>query len=112
MPSAPLLTHTDARGVSTLTLNRPHVHNAFDEALIGSLMAAIDNLAADPHVRVVILSAAGPSFCAGADLHWMRRMADATLADNQADAARLAKLLNRLANLPQPTIARVHGRLA
>lgn len=109
MNNAPLSTHTDARGVATLTLNRPQRHNAFDEQLIGLLTRAVGALAEDPRVRVVILSAAGPSFCAGADLHWMRRIADATLADNQTDAARLAELLSRLAKLPQPTIARIQG---
>ena len=109
MSSAPLLTQSDSRGVTTLTLNRSPVHNAFDEQLIVLLLGAVDSLAEDAQVRVVILSAAGPTFCAGADLRWMQRMANADVADNEADAAHLAKLLNRLANLPQPTIARIQG---
>ena len=109
MGNTPLSTYTDVRGVATVTLNRPERHNAFDAQLIGSLTSALGALAEDPRTRVVILSAAGRIFCAGADLYEMRRSGEASLADNQADATRLAELLNRLSNLPRPTIARVQG---
>lgn len=98
-----------AGAVATLWLNRPDVHNAFDEALIAAVTGAVETLAADPGVRVVILAGRGKSFCAGADLDWMRRMAGSERADNQRDAAALARMLQVLASCPKPTIARVHG---
>jgi methylglutaconyl-CoA hydratase len=96
-------------GVATLTLNRPQVHNAFDDALIAELTAALDSCAADRAVRAVVLTGTGTSFSAGADLHWMRGMAAASEADNQADSLRLAALMRTLNFLPRPTIARVNG---
>jgi len=104
-----LLTSIDARGCATVTLNRPELHNAFDDALIANLTAELARLAADEKVRVVVLAAAGKSFSAGADLNWMRRMADYTRQENVADAMALAELLRTLAELPKPTIARVQG---
>jgi methylglutaconyl-CoA hydratase len=98
-----------AGGVARVTLERPQVHNAFDEAMIAALTAALAGLDADPAVRVVVLQGAGPSFCAGADLDWMRRTAGYSQDENLADARRLAALLATLANLARPTLARVHG---
>lgn len=98
-----------SRGIARLVMNRPDLHNAFDEALIGELTAAFEALGADPAVRVVVLAAAGKSFSAGADLDWMRRMASATEADNLADAGRLGRLMRTLHTLPKPTIAAVQG---
>ncbi|MGE5170290.1 MAG: enoyl-CoA hydratase/isomerase family protein [Rudaea sp.] len=95
--------------VATVTLNRPEVHNAFDEALIASLTAAFVSLDDHPDVRVVVLAAAGKSFCAGADLHWMKRMAAFGTAENVADAQALATMLRALYALSKPTIARVTG---
>lgn len=95
--------------VATLWLNRPEVHNAFDEALIAALTAALRALDADDTVRVVVLAGRGKSFCAGGDLAWMRRMAGFSEAENLADAGRLAEMLRTLATLSKPTIARVHG---
>jgi methylglutaconyl-CoA hydratase len=95
--------------VARLRLDRPEVHNAFDAALIRRLTTALDDLGRDATVRVVVLEAAGPSFSAGADLHWMRGMASASEADNRDDALALARLLRTLDELPKPTIARVHG---
>ncbi|MBN8726303.1 MAG: enoyl-CoA hydratase/isomerase family protein [Xanthomonadales bacterium] len=95
--------------VATLTLNRPQVHNAFDDALIAELTAALESCGADPSVRAVVLTGAGASFSAGADLNWMRGMAAASEADNQADSLRLAALMRILNFLPKPTIARVNG---
>ncbi len=96
-------------GVATLTLDRPRVHNAFDEAMIAELTAALVAQAGDPTVRVVVLAATGKSFCAGADLGWMGRAADFTAAENLADARALAGLMSTLDGLPKPTIALVHG---
>ena len=99
----------DGKGVATLTLNRPDVHNAFDDELIARLERAIDRVGNDDAVRVVVLAANGRSFCAGADLNWMRRMADYTGDENFDDAMRLADMLQRLDELPKPTIAKVQG---
>lgn len=98
-----------ANRVATVTLARPEVHNAFDDALIARLAANFAALDADAAVRAVILAAEGKSFCAGADLNWMRRMAGFSHAENVADARALAQMLDALAGLSKPTIARVHG---
>jgi len=98
-----------ADGVATVTLARPEVHNAFDEALIAELTRALKALDADPAVRVVVLGGEGRSFCAGADLTWMQRMAGYDHAANLADAGALAAMLAALDRLAKPTIARVHG---
>jgi methylglutaconyl-CoA hydratase len=95
--------------VARLCLNRPDVHNAFDAQLIAALTAQLAALAADDTVRVVVLEAAGKSFSAGADLHWMRGMAAASEAENRSDSLALARLMRALDGLPKPTIARVHG---
>ena len=95
--------------VTRLRLNRPDLHNAFDANLIGTLTSALEAIATDPSVRVVVLEAAGASFSAGADLNWMRGMAVASEAENRADAMALAGLMRRLDELPKPTIARVQG---
>jgi len=85
------------------------VHNAFDETLIAELTHAIRTFDADPGIRAVILEGRGKSFCAGADLNWMGRMAGFSHAENLADASALAAMLSALHNLSKPTIARVHG---
>ena len=97
------------RGVQTITLSRPEVRNAFNDLVIAELKSAFLAVAKDPAVRCVVLAAEGPAFCAGADLHWMRRMADYTRAENLADANELAAMLHALYACPQPTIARVQG---
>lgn len=109
MIDSPVTTDIDPRGVATVTLNRPAVHNAFDDDLITRLDGILDTLAGDPAVRVVALAANGKSFSAGADLTWMRRVADYTHDQNLADAKRLAGMLRRLAHLPKPTLALVQG---
>ena len=98
-----------AEGIATLWLDRPDRHNAFDDELIRELTGAIDSLAKDRAVRVVILAGKGKSFSAGADLGWMRRMASASEAENEKDAAGLAELMHRLNGLAKPTIALVQG---
>lgn len=95
--------------VATLTLNRPALHNAFDDALIASLTDTYARLSADPAVRVVVLAGAGASFCAGADLAWMGRMAAYTHEENLADARALQQMLASIANCPKVTVARVQG---
>lgn len=95
--------------VARLRLNRPELHNAFDAVLIAALTGALEAIANDDSVRVVVLEGDGASFSAGADLNWMRGMAAASEAENRADALALARLMRALDQLPRPTIARVHG---
>ncbi|OYY66666.1 MAG: enoyl-CoA hydratase [Azorhizobium sp. 39-67-5] len=102
-----IVSHED--GVATLTLDRPEVHNAFDDGLIALLTAAYHHAAGDPAIRAVLLRANGKSFCAGADLNWMRRMADYSHDENVADAGTLAHLLHVIDTCPKPTLARVQG---
>lgn len=109
MTEQSLLTHTDARGVATVTLNRPAVHNAFNDDLIARLDNAFTGLGADPKVRVVVLAGNGKSFCAGADLNWMKAMAGYSEAENVADSSRLAEMLYKIHSCPKPTVARIHG---
>lgn len=95
--------------LATLTLNRPQVHNAFDATLIAETTAALEYLAGDAGLRALVLTGAGATFSAGADLNWMRGMARAGEQENRDDALRLAKLLRILQFFPKPTIARVNG---
>jgi methylglutaconyl-CoA hydratase len=104
-----LLSERRADGSAWITLNRPEVHNAFDDRLIAELTAALTALAADDAVRAVVLTGSGRSFSAGADLNWMRRSSTYGEADNLADARALARLMAVLNELPKPTIARVNG---
>ena len=99
----------DDRGVATLTLNRPEKHNAFDDKLIAELTGKLHQLDGDDAVRVVILTGAGKSFSAGADLNWMRSMAGFSEAQNRDDSLALAELMAVLDVLSKPTIARVNG---
>jgi methylglutaconyl-CoA hydratase len=96
-------------GIATLTLNRPEVHNAFDETLIADLTGAFTQASGDGAVRAVVLRGNGKSFSAGADLNWMKRMAGFSEAENLADAQKLAALLRVIDQCPKPVIARVHG---
>ena len=96
-------------GIARVTLNRPELRNAFDDALISSLTSTFTEIGKDPAVRVMILAGNGPAFCAGADLNWMKRMAGYSHDQNFADAKALAEMLATLDRLPKPTIARVHG---
>lgn len=106
---ASLIHSIDARGVATLTLNRPDVHNAFDDAVIAELNAAIDHYARHPDARLLVLRAEGKSFSAGADLGWMKRMATFSREDNLADARELERLMRGLYDFPKPTLAVVQG---
>ncbi|MDT8421448.1 MAG: enoyl-CoA hydratase/isomerase family protein [Desulfuromonadales bacterium] len=104
-----LLTDIDKLGCATLTLNNPQQHNAFDDRLIAELTMALRELRENPQVRVILLAANGRSFSAGADLNWMRRMADYSPEENVQDALALAELMRTLNETPQPTIALVQG---
>lgn len=104
-----MLEVTRQDGVARVTLNRPELRNAFDDALIGKLSQAFAELAVDRSVRMIVLAGNGPAFCAGADLNWMKRMAGYSYEENLADAKGLAGMLAALDRLPKPTIARVHG---
>jgi methylglutaconyl-CoA hydratase len=106
--TSPLLVEFE-NGVTTLTLNRPEVNNAFDDKVIELLIMALDDCNADDEVKVVKLKGAGKHFSAGADLNWMRRMADLDYSANREDAGQLARLMSTLYNLSKPTIAEVHG---
>jgi methylglutaconyl-CoA hydratase len=107
MTTALAIEHQGPIGI--ITMNRPERHNAFDDALIAELTEALRSMEAEDGVRVVVLSGAGKSFSAGADLNWMKRMAGYSKDENQRDAMALAALMRTLANLRKPTIARVHG---
>jgi methylglutaconyl-CoA hydratase len=95
--------------VALVALARPEVHNAFDDTLIAELTRVLETLDSDDSVRAVVLLGHGRSFCAGADLNWMKRMAGFGRAENLADATALAAMLKTLHRLSKPTIARVHG---
>ncbi len=95
--------------VAWVWMNKPEVHNAFDETLIAELTATLQALDADNSVRVVVLAGRGKSFSAGADLNWMQRQSSAGAEENLADARRLAELFRTLSMLSKPTLARVHG---
>jgi len=100
----------DARGVATLTLNRPDKHNAMDAAMIAELTEAATRLGRDPAVRVVVLTGAGASFCAGGDLGWMREQMAADGAARARGAGALAGMLGALDTMPKPLIGRVQGQ--
>jgi len=104
-----LKTEIDERGLATVTLNRPEMHNAFDEALIAGLQETFSGLADNADVRVIVLRAEGKSFCAGADLNWMKRMSEYSRDENLADGKALAGMLNTIATCPQPVIGEVQG---
>ncbi|GAB3291745.1 enoyl-CoA hydratase-related protein [Pseudidiomarina andamanensis] len=95
--------------VAYLTLNRPEVHNAFDDSMIAELLHALDDVRANDNVRVLVLQSNGKNFSAGADLGWMRSMAAKNYDENIADAGELSRLMQELDELPKPTIALVQG---
>ncbi|MFB9951694.1 crotonase/enoyl-CoA hydratase family protein [Rhizobium puerariae] len=104
-----LTLETDARGVATLTLNRPDKHNAMSAGMIAELADAARRLAADAAVRVVVLAAAGSTFCAGGDLAWMRDQAAKDRQGRIEGATELALMLKTLDDLPKPLVGRVQG---
>jgi methylglutaconyl-CoA hydratase len=104
-----LLTELDSRGVLHITLNRPEVHNAFDDRQIQRLIAALEDAAVNEDVRVVVIAGNGKSFSAGGDINYMRRMGNNTYEENLADGGQLARLMKLLNYFPRPTIAKVQG---
>lgn len=95
--------------IARIWLDQPDARNAFDDVVIAELTQAFTEAGASPQVRAIVLGANGPAFCAGANLNWMRRMADYTRDENIADAGKLAAMLRTIAECPKPTIARVQG---
>jgi len=95
--------------VATVTLSRPELRNAFNEALIAELTSTFSALGQDPTLRAIVLAAEGKAFCAGADLNWMKAMAGYSWDENKADAAKLAEMLWTIYSCPVPVIARVQG---
>ena len=100
---------TDARGIATLTLNRPEVANAYDEALLRALTAALETLAVDDAVRAVVIRGAGRHFQAGADLNWLNRLSRQGPDENYEASIITVRFSKTLNELPKPTIAVVHG---
>lgn len=107
--SETVLLDVDERGVATLTLNRPDVRNAFDNDLTAKITGLLVELQARNDVRVVVLTGAGTSFSSGADINWMRAMADFSEEQNYEDALQLAELMATLNHLTKPTIGRING---
>lgn len=99
----------DARGVATLTLARANKHNALSQAMIDALTQVATRIAADRRIRVVVLAAAGPTFCAGGDLGWMRDQMAADTPTRRAAATSLAQMLGALDSVPQPLVGRIQG---
>ncbi len=104
-----VLIDIDRRGVASVTVNRPDVHNAFDDALIASLTGHLKLLDSNENVRAVVIRGAGKSFSAGADLNWMKRTTEYSFEQNLADAEALADMLWTLNRLSKPTVAMVQG---
>lgn len=100
---------TDARGVATLTLNRPSKHNAMSAQMLADLTKAAHDLGSDDSVRVVVLTGAGKSFCAGGDLAWMRAQMDMDTETRKVEARKLAIMLEALDSLPKPLIGALQG---
>jgi methylglutaconyl-CoA hydratase len=108
-PQDTVLLDVSPAGVAVVTLNRPEKRNAFEELMIAGLSDTFETLKGADHVRVVFVRGAGESFCAGADVGWMRRAAEFTELGNETDALTLARMLRHLHELPQLTVALVHG---
>ena len=104
-----LKTKINDQGRATVTLNRPEMHNAFDEALIAGLQETFTGLSENPDVRVIVLTAEGKSFCAGADLNWMKRMSSYSYEENITDGKALAGMLHTIATCSKPVIGQVQG---
>lgn len=109
--NAALLHLSRSGAVARVALARPEVRNAFNAELIGDLRSAFEALAAEPveRLRAVVLSGEGRSFCAGADIEWMRVSLALSIADNEADARRMAEMFGAIDSCPVPVVARVHG---
>jgi methylglutaconyl-CoA hydratase len=95
--------------IARVTLNRPEIHNAFNEVMIAELLEVFQKLKNDEKLRVVILSGEGKSFCAGADIHWMKKMKNYTYQENFEDALALANLMYEMFSFPKPLVGRING---
>lgn len=95
--------------VARVVLNRPEIRNAFNDEMLSGLRAAFSALCADEGVRAVVLTGAGAAFCAGADLHWMRRVVEYTYEESYADSLNLAEMLREIYTCPKPVIGRIQG---
>ena len=111
MSEATVLCKTDDRGVARVRLNRPQLHNAMDEVLIGALAETFQRLSGDETVRIVIQSGNGKSFCAGGDIGWMRRTAEYGVDENTKDALVLARMLDAIDTCSKPVIGLIHGAI-
>jgi methylglutaconyl-CoA hydratase len=99
----------DKRNIATITLNRPELHNAFNDELISSLIEVFHELKKNPKLRLVVLTGNGKSFCAGADLNWMKRMKDYSFEENLKDSQNLCELFTTINQFPLPVIGRING---
>lgn len=108
-PSSYQYLTVDGGDIVRVTLNRPEVRNAFNEGLIAELQDIFTKLGSDERCRVIVLQANGKSFCAGADLNWMKSMANFTKEENVADSRKMAVMLNTIYACPKPVIAKVQG---
>ena len=104
-----VLVDRDARGVATITLDRPEKHNAFNDQVISEIQEAFNDVGGDDNVRVVLLVANGKSFCAGADTNWLKASIDLTEQENFDDAYEIARMLRVVDTIPKPTVALVQG---
>jgi methylglutaconyl-CoA hydratase len=109
MPANPVLWELDARGVATVTLNRPEVNNAYDAGLIQGVLSAMDELGKKPDLRIVVLKGNGRHFQAGADLKWINAVRPGSTAENEAVSQATFEAVQRLNLLPVPTVALVQG---
>ena len=107
--SKKVLLNVDADGNATVLMNRPEAHNAFDPEMVDALTATFTKLGADPKVRAVVLTGAGKSFCAGADIAHMKKSARFPRERNLADARAAARMLHALHSMDKPTIACIRG---
>ncbi len=99
----------EADGVLEVSLNRPDVHNAFNDALIAEMIALVDEVAPRRDLRALVLRGDGPNFCAGADLNWMAKMVAYSRDENIRDSAQLATMYERIDSCPIPVVGRIHG---
>ncbi|MFQ6083361.1 MAG: enoyl-CoA hydratase/isomerase family protein [Candidatus Aminicenantia bacterium] len=109
MESYQTIIHLTENSVSKIILNRPKIHNAFNQTMIRELTTVFRKIADDPEIRVVVLTGNGKSFCAGADLNWMREIINYSYQENLEESTLLAELMYLIYSLPKPTVARVNG---
>lgn len=107
MPKPVTLTYNDS--IAIIKLSQPEIRNVFSDEVIADITKAFEDVASKSEVRAVILAAEGPSFCAGANLNWMRRMAEYNIEENVVDAGKLAHMMHTIYTCPHPTIARIQG---